>query len=345
MGDAHPAHDAGAGNDGGVGHDGGTKRDGAGARDSGTGRGDATASDASSEGSAGADAGGQPPHVMVLNMENQSITDIIGNSAAPYQNSLSSQYETFTQSYGVGHESLDNYLAQISGNFYSVSTGDCDPGGSCSFTDPTIASQLDTAGIPWAAFMGSMTSNAEMSNDSGNGNEYGVRHDPFVYFPALVSADSAKIEPAGTSANWDGEANLLSALNGSSPPALVFFSPSICQDGGGDLGPNCLLGASIGAGDSFLQSVIPQIQATPWYQASGVIILTYDEGDGSGDGEHLTGSGNNVLTIIISGATAGAASNSTYVNHFGLLAALETAYGLSCLGQACMSSNGLLPLP
>jgi len=43
--------------------------------------------------------------------------------------------------------------------------------------------------------------------------------------------------------------------------------------------------------------------------------------------------------------TAGAAANSGYVNHFGLLAGLEKRYGLPCLGQACSSSNGVLPLP
>ena len=47
-----------------------------------------------------------------------------------------------------------------------------------------------------------MTSNAKTSNDNGGGNGYGVRHDPFVDFPSIVSADSAKIEPAGTSADW-----------------------------------------------------------------------------------------------------------------------------------------------
>ena len=80
------------------------------------------------EGSLPPDASTGSPHVMVLNMENQSITDILGNSAAPYQNSLASQYQKFTQSFGVGHYSLDNYLAQISGKFYSASDGDCDPG-------------------------------------------------------------------------------------------------------------------------------------------------------------------------------------------------------------------------
>ena len=73
--------------------------------------------------------------------------------------------------------------------------------------------------------------------------------------------------------------------------------------------------------------------------------MTYDEGDGGGQGEFLTGAGNNVLTVVISTATAGAPANSSYVNHFGLLAGLEKAYGLACLAEACTSSNGLLPFP
>jgi hypothetical protein len=336
VADRHVSHTS---SDGGTGSDGG--RDGAVRHDAASGH------DASSlpDGSATTDASSGPPHVMILNMENQSIGDIIGNGAAPYQNSLANQYQTFTQSYGVGHYSLDNYLAQISGRFYSASTGDCSPGGSCSFSDATLASQLDSAGVPWAAFMGSMTRNAETSDDDGNGNGYGVRHDPFVYYPSLVSADRAKIQPAGTAANWDGETNLINTLNHGAPPALVFYSPSICQDGGGDMAPNCSGGAGIAAGDSFLSSVIPQIEATTWYQNKGVIVLTYDEGDGGTQGESLTGSGNNVLTVVISAATVGAAASSSYLNQFGVLAGLEKRYGVPCLGEACTSSNGSLPLP
>jgi hypothetical protein len=98
-------------------------------------------------------------------------------------------------------------------------------------------------------------------------------------------------------------------------PDFVFCSPGICQDGGGDSAPNCSNGASISAGDEFPTTVIPAIQATAWYKAGGIIILTYEEGDGGGQGQFLHGSGNHVPTTVISTAIKGAAQCTSYVNH------------------------------
>jgi acid phosphatase len=279
-------------------------------------------------------------------MENQSVSDIIGSSSAPYQTQLSTQYEFASQSYGLGHESLDNYVGFVSGNWYGWSDNDCSPGSGCRApaTDTTLTNQFDTAKISWRGYLGSMTKNAETHDDNGKGNGYVVRHDPFVYFPTL-SGDTADVVPAGTSANWDGDANLIAGLNAASPPDFVWYSPSICQDGGGDSAPNCKKGASIAAGDAFLSKEIPAIQATNWYRSGGTIILTYDEGDGGGTGERLHGEGNHIPTTIISAATKGAASYPSYVNHWGVLGGIEQSYGLPFLGDAATpATNGRLPL-
>ena len=49
-------------------------------------------------------------------MENHSNTDVIGNSAAPYINSLAAGGANFTQSYAITHPSQPNYLALFSGS-------------------------------------------------------------------------------------------------------------------------------------------------------------------------------------------------------------------------------------
>ncbi|MGB9111898.1 MAG: alkaline phosphatase family protein [Acidimicrobiales bacterium] len=272
----------------------------------------------------------QTPHIMVLMMENQSYSDIVGNPAAPYETTLSKEYETATDYYGIGHYSLDNYLALLTGRFYPWSTGDCTPGSGCQSSNSTLVNQLNGAHIPWSAYMGSMPSDCDTNNYQSGHKSYAVRHDPFVYFPHLVRADCGRIRPAS---------EMVSALNRSSPPDFVWLSPGVCQDGGGD--EAC---ATIANGDSYLSKEIPAIQATRWYAGGGIIVLSYDEGNGQGAGEYLHGAGNHVFTIIISAATKGMADDNTYVNHFGLLAGIEKAYGLSCLQEACSPSNGLLTL-
>lgn len=278
---------------------------------------------------------GRAPHVMVLMMENESFGDIMGSPTASYETKLSKQYETVRNAYAVGHYSLDNYLAILSGRFYSWSTGDCTPGPGCAGHGPTLVSQLNHAHVSWRAFMGSMPKNCDRRNYTRGTVDasYGVRHDPFVYFPRIVHTACDHVQPASM---------LIGELNGVTPPDFVWLSPDICQDGGRDL--TC---STVAHGDAYLSTEIPKIQATRWYAEGGVIVLAYDEGDGGGQGqgEYLHGAGNHIPMIVISAATKHRHSDTSYVNDFGLLAGIERAFRLPCLKRACHSANGLLMLP
>lgn len=273
------------------------------------------------------------PHVMVLMMENRSYQDVLG--PARYQTLLARRYASFTNSYGVGHYSLDNYLAALSGRFFSWATGDCSPGKGCESSQVTLVNELSRRHISWDAYLGAMPANCAQQNaDSGTvGHSYGVRHNPFVYFPDLVRSSCDRIQPSS---------RMLGQLNSATAPDFVWYSPQICHDGGGD--ESC---ATLANGDSFLAHEIPAIEKTAWYRQGGVIILTYDEGNGSGQGqgEYLTGAGNHVLTVVIAKQTLGKGPDNRYLNEFGILAGIERAYHVPCLAEACNAANGVLPLP
>ncbi len=67
-------------------------------------------------------------HVFVINLENSNYDTTWGaNSAARYLNTtLVKQGKLLTQYYGIGHASLDNYIAEISGQSPNPSTqSDC----------------------------------------------------------------------------------------------------------------------------------------------------------------------------------------------------------------------------
>src|SRR5436305_3852720 len=93
------------------------------------------------------------PHVAVIVMENEELGAVIGSRHAPYINSLARRYALFTRSYGVSHPSLPNYLALIGGDTFGVDSDctDCD-----NLAGPTLAGQLDAAGLGWRAYMESM---------------------------------------------------------------------------------------------------------------------------------------------------------------------------------------------
>ncbi|HUZ20566.1 MAG TPA: alkaline phosphatase family protein [Acidimicrobiales bacterium] len=265
-------------------------------------------------------------------MENEGYSALVGNGSAPYLNSLAGSYLKATNSYARGHYSLPNYLEMISGNAFEKSgtSSDCSPSSCGPISGKNLADQLQAAGIGWKAYMGSMASDCSTSNAGGSGG-YGVRHDPFVYFAQGRRKPECKnIVPSG---------GMLKDLSGARPPAFVFYSPSICNDGGYDA--SC---STIANGDSFLSKRIPQIMGTSWYRAGGTIILTWDEGSGSDNSGKFGDNGGHVLTVVISAKTKGAGAFTSYLDTAGILRTVEHAYGLSYLADAARSSSPMLPL-
>ena len=89
-------------------------------------------------------------HTVVIVFENHERSDILGSSAAPTFQHLASTYAQATADYAVGHPSLPNYLALVSGSTHGV-TSDCTD---CPQSGQTIGSQLSAKHLPWAAYQG-----------------------------------------------------------------------------------------------------------------------------------------------------------------------------------------------
>jgi hypothetical protein len=274
------------------------------------------------------------PHIMVIVMENQSYDLVTGNSEAPYMDSLARGYLRATNSFGHAHDSLPNYIEMISGNGYEASgtQKDCAPSDCGPISGTDIADQLDAAGISWKAFLGAMPSDCDTSDAGGSGG-YGVRHNPFVYFSQGRSgAECANDVPA---------TGLLPALNSSTPPDFVYYSPTICENGGNDV--PC---STIANGDRFLAKTIPAIMGTSWYRDHGTIILTWDESATSDTSGSYGDNGGHILTLVISAKTKGDGGNPYpgYVDPAGILRSVEHAYGFGYLADARNSALALLPL-
>src|SRR5712691_3676166 len=58
-----------------------------------------------------------PQHVLIVMLENRSYTKVIGNSAAPFENSLVSSCGLATSMWGATHKSAANYLATSAGDW------------------------------------------------------------------------------------------------------------------------------------------------------------------------------------------------------------------------------------
>jgi acid phosphatase len=255
-----------------------------------------------------------PPHIMVVMMENKSLSEVIGQSDQPYTNSLAMNYGLATESYAYGHPSLPNYLDLVSGSNQGVT--DDNPPSSHSFPNvQTLADQLAAAGTSEKAYAENLPT--DPTSDAG---KYAVRHFPWEYFPKtkMPIADASSLVPD---------------LNSVIPPSFIWYTPNLIDDEHD---------GTVQQGDAFLSSFIPQVQATNWYKAGGQIIITWDESDT--DNTAINGGengGGHVPTIVVSNVLkTRPQQDATPVDTAGILRSIEDAYGLSHLGEAANAANG-----
>src|SRR3954463_11390087 len=157
----------------------------------------------------------KPKHVWIVVLENQDYQTTFGpGSKAPYlAKTLVGQGQLLTHYYGIGHESLDNYIAMVSGqppNPYTqadaplfvnfVGAGPNADGvwvGQGSVYPPevkTISDQLEAKGLRWKGYMEDMGTPCrhpaigapDSTQKARADDQYATRHNPFAYFHSII---------------------------------------------------------------------------------------------------------------------------------------------------------------
>jgi acid phosphatase len=279
-----------------------------------------------------------PPHIMEIVMENHSVGAVIGNTSAPFQNSLTAKDITLTNWSSVAHPSAPNYVAMVTGaDNGQAGSGDCNPsiGSSCNWAGNNFGNQLFTAGIPAAWFAEGLSGNGCSISNSESGNN-DVNHEPWAYMD-LWQATPGACAQAGLTTTSPSDTEVISALNGAKPPDYVWVTPNLTND---------THNGTVAQGDTYLQNLVTAVQATQWYAQNGTIIITYDEDEGTSPpqgGSNPAGYCTNLVagsdreciaTFIISAKDANVGAVATTGNHYGLLRSLEECYGVPLLNNA-----------
>jgi len=257
-----------------------------------------------------------PPirHVFVLLLENQSYGVTFGSqSPASYlARTLPARGALLSQYYAIGHASLGNYIALISGQAPNLATQlDCSTyadfrpsaasldehgqlhGSGCIYprSVPSLPDQLEAAGFTWRAYMEDMGKNparepatcghvrpgaTETTNVASAGDQYAAKHNPFVYFHSIID-DQLRCDTHVV--NLERLPQDLASV--STTANYSFITPNLCSDGH-DV--HCIDGRTGGlaAIDQFLRRWVPLIEASPAFGADGLLIVTFDESDGAG---------------------------------------------------------------
>ncbi len=239
-------------------------------------------------------------HVVVVVEENHSYADVIGNSAMPYINSLAQQYGLATQYYSNAHPSLPNYFMLTTG-LLETNTDSF----SGTITDDNVIRELTKAGKTWKCYAESLPP----TGPAADVYPYVRRHNPFSYFSDVQGN-------APQAANIVSTAQLATDVANNSLPQYSFIAPNLLDDAHD---------GSLAQADAWLQTNIAPILASPAFQASGLLIITFDEGDQS----DIAHGGGRVATIIVTSKSKKNYTSQTLYQHQSLLRLTLAASGIN----------------
>lgn len=234
-----------------------------------------------------------PPvsHVFVVMLTGHGYDAAFGpNSQATYlSQTLVKDGELIPNYYAVTHGGLANEIALISGqgpnpetvnncpDYKDVTPGDPPgdqgqaQGSGCVYPKDiqTVADQLFAGGNTWKAYIEDYAKGAAGCKPS---DAYESWRNPFLYFHSLVDSPTcgsnlADLSQLSTDLQQVGDT-----------PALSYIVPNHCHDGSetqcGD--PSQPQPTGLAGADAWLQTVIPQIEASPGYKQGGLIAITFD---------------------------------------------------------------------
>jgi phosphatidylinositol-3-phosphatase len=250
-------------------------------------------------------SGGFPQfgHVVLIVEENSSYSQVIGNPAMPYLNSLATQHGLATQYYANTHPSIGNYFMLTTGQL--VTNNDALTG---TVNVDNIVRELLAAGKTWKSY----------AESRGDPALYVQRHDPLSYFTDVVNSPTQM-------QNLVSFSQFSVDLSNGSLPNFSFVVPNLLDDAHN--GP-------LSQADAWLKTNISPLLSNATFQNDGLLIITFDESAGT-DTAH---GGGHVATVIISPKSKPGFQSMTLYQHQSTLRLILQGLGVPTLPGASSSA-------
>ncbi|HUI09728.1 MAG TPA: alkaline phosphatase family protein [Bacteroidota bacterium] len=269
-------------------------------------------------------------HIVIVVEENKYYSQVVGNSSAPYINSvLVAEGANLTRMYAEEHKSEGNYFWLFSGSNQAVGFNDVVPSKKTHrvypFQTPNLGRQLFDNGF---TFKGYSEDLPEVGSTVAREGHYARKHVPWISFGNIPQGSDPRVST-----------NLPLTLfprDYSSLPTVSFVIPNLIHD---MHDPGDHPDVAVKNGDAWLKENID-----PYYQwakeHNSLLILTFDESDDPTDFSGLTNPASKYVDIenriptIIAGAHVkhGEFAEGNGVTHVSLLRMLEAIYGLEPSG-------------
>jgi len=260
-------------------------------------------------------------HVIIVIFENLDFSQA---EKVPFMQKLMTDYAYALDYTAVGHPSLPNYIALVSGDTYGFGQG-CQPSPDCHIPGnvKSIADELEAKGLTWKAYIEAMPEPCTVTDTP----DYAVRHNPFIYF------DNIRDDPVRCASHDVPFTQFQTDLDNGTLPNFSWITPDLCNS----MHNKCeLLESRVYEGTEWLSTWLPNILGSEQFQQDGLLVITFD--DGTSD-ESCCGStgGGKVLTLLISDnpqVRRGGWASETPYNHYSLLRTIEDNWGLPYLGHS-----------
>ncbi len=261
-------------------------------------------------------------HIILLIFENREFTSTIGNPQMPNFNHLARQYTLLSQHYAIRHPSLPNYLALIGGDTFNVQSN-CE---NCTVDAPSLPDLIEASGRSWKTYQ----ENMPQPCFPGSSRDYAQKHNPFVYF------DPIRLDQPRCQRSVVPLSAIDADLAQGQLPNFVFITPDIC---------NSAHDCGVEVSDRWLGVWIERLLSYPGVAQNGLIIVTWDEGQGEHTCCGLETGGGRIATLLISPHARRGFEDDTPYTHYSILKTIASAWGLPELGHAADAQTALIRAP
>jgi phosphatidylinositol-3-phosphatase len=261
-------------------------------------------------------------HVVLVVEENHSLSQVIGNPAMPYFNSLASTYAQATQFYANTHPSIGNYFMLTTGKL--ITNNDSS---TATVTADNIVRHLLSAGKTWKGYAENLPARGYFGPDAF---PYVRRHFPVSFFSDVVHSSVQRL-------NLVPFSHFPSDLANGHLPDFSLVIPNVQDDA-----HNCPAGLVacsdaqiLHAADNWLKLHIAPLIANPAFKTDGILIIVFDEGRG---GDNARGGGH-VAALIIGPKVRRGFKSTRFYQHQNVLRTVLTAVGAKSFPGAAASAN------
>ena len=255
---------------------------------------------------------GKPGHIFIIILENKAYANTFSpKSLAPYlAHELPAKGALLRNYYGIGHNSLDNYIALVSGQAPNIATQtDCKKftefkldkptldengqaiGSGCVYPAivPMLGDQLEKVGKSWRGYMQDLGNDrskaveecgyppigeSDQTSHRTPADQYATKHNPFYYFHGFIDNHDRCVQHVVNLHHLSDDLKSIATT-----PNYSFITPNLCDDGHDAPCIDKSTGGLMQA-DGFLRKWVPQILDSPAFKKDGVLIITFDEASG-----------------------------------------------------------------